>query len=381
MNLQKLPSQIHEHKIQNPNNSNVITSPDNYCASTSHYNSTISSPCNQNIQSQDLYMPIQNRHYVPEPTPHLLLPESNNYSDLNSANMFNDYSPDNSSYSENSDYTSDDFEEEQAEKRKTSKQHEIYSQPNYIANNHEIIHTMPAIAQANSIGTISSNLLPPFPSINSSCDLSTNYKDNHCHSYQNSSMHLNSYSSYSTLADNLSPQHTPVYYDMHSSSHYSYSNGFHKDDGFTTVSNTHLSTESGSSDQLSTSPIINDHSITQQQYIDLSLSIASSSSAESLLSAANTSDEDSRLTPISFTHIQPLTSSSSFYGANESSNNCQSSTFDQSYDSKSIIPICQTHYSEYNETSQKSNTPENNLSSNDNFGEIIKKSIVESVSA
>jgi hypothetical protein len=265
---------------------------------------------------------------------------------------------------------------------------------------------MSSIPLVSSIGSSTSspttttnnnNVLPPFPSINSSCDISSssNYKENQSHSYQDSTtMHLTAYataaSSYSPIADpgNPSQQHTSVYsYDIHTSAHYNYTDAFHKGDNFSRVvssSGGHLSTESesGSSEHMSTSQLANDHNIAQQQYIDLSLSIASSSSAESLLSAANTSDEDSRLTPISFAHIQPLSSSSSFYSVNGGSvNPCDGGPFEQSYSPlKSGMPACQVQYIDPdNDANRKSESVEN--LSNENFGEIIKKSIVESVSA
>ena len=333
-------------------------------------------------------MPMQNNHYVAESTsPHMLMPPSNNYTDPSCAPMFNnEYSPDNSSYSENSDYTSDDFEDDLAEKGQSLKHHEMYPhQSTYISNSQQdMMHVMSSMSPASSSST-SSNILPPFPTINSGCDLSSsNYKEDHCQSYQDSSMHLNPYNSYSHMPDNLPSQHTASLYsyDIHSSSHYGYTNEFHKDDNFApTIATSHLVAESSSNELVNSIELVADTNVAQQQqpqqYIDLSLSIASSSS--SLLSTANTSDEDSRLTPVSFTHIQPLNSSSYYSVTDNSSSLCQSS-FDQSYSQqKSNIPECSAApYGEVNEADQKS---PDNLSANDNFGEIIKKTIVESVSA
>lgn len=418
-----------------------------YCGApcTSSYNPPISNQCTQSMQqSQDMYaMPmVQNNnahsgHYMTE-SPHMIMPSDNNYAD---PNMFhnNEYSPD-SSYSENSDYTtgSEEFENENAEKTDDSpasagvaNAHEMYQQrqphqSTYASNGQNMMHSMSA---TNSCA--SSNTLPPFPSINSSCDLSLGggYKEQgHCHSYQDptaaTSMHLNHYNSYSAMNDGLQQQqqpppapshHSSLYsYDIHNSTAHYYSNGFHKEEPnfapMVVTSNvattSHLTVESSSPVHLqqqqvnSSTQMVESESNNiaqplpppppQQQYIDLSLSIASSSSAESLLSAANTSDEDSRLTPVStFTH-SPLSSSSSFYTVVTNSSNlshCQSSYHPSDYSAKDehhLLPQCSVELSEADPKSSSSSSDsssESNLSSSDNFGEIIKKSIVETVSA
>lgn len=361
-----------------------------------------------------MYLPMPNNHYVTDSS-HLLMQPGNNYTETNA--IAHEYSPDNSSYSENSDYTttSDDYFEDEStmgEKGQMAKQqlqhpqHEMYSphQSTYISSGSEMMHVMPSMSPASSCSP--SNTLPPFPTINSTCDghSGSSYKqDGLCHSYQDSgAMHLNPYSTYSTIHTDSHPlpQHTSVYsYDIHGSAHYAYSNGFQKDDSFALIgtAGSHLSSEpSLSSEQvnssLSTQLLTEDNTnIGQQpqpqQYIDLSLSIASSSSAESLLSAANTSDEDSRLTPVSFTSIQPLSSSAAFYAVTGGSgcvdSLCQSS-FDQSYLPKGLIGECASvaPFTDANESDPKSDSsPENDLSSSEHFGEIIKKSILETVSA
>lgn len=441
-----------------------------YCGAscTSSYNPPISNQCTQSMQSQDMYaMPMvqQNNnahsgHYMAESS-HMIMPSDNNYAD---PHMFhnNEYSPE-SSYSENSDYTtgSEEFENENAEKTDNSpasavvvNAHEMYQQQQphqstYAPNGQSMMHAM----SVNSC--VSSNTLPPFPSINSNCDLSIGgrYKEGHCHSYQDpiaaNSMHLNHYNSYSAMTDGgngrhlttgqiliddhglqqqqqqqplpAPSQHSSLYsYDIHSSSAHYYSNGFHKDepnfaspmgtDNVAVATNSHLTVESSSpihQQQVNSSTQMVDSESNniapplppqqpQQQYIDLSLSFASSSSAESLLSAANTSDEDSRLTPVStFTH-SPLSSSSNFYTVVTNSPNlshCPSS-YHESYSAKDdhhLLPQCSVvsdpFVDELNEADPKSSSSssdsssESNLSSSDNFGEIIKKSIVETVSA
>lgn len=422
-----------------------------YCGApcTSSYNPPISNQCTQSMQSQDMYvMPMvqnnntHNGHYISE-SPHMLMQSNNNYD----PNMFhsNEYSPD-SSYSENSDYTtgSEEYENENADKTNDSQasavvnahemyQHQHQHQPHHqstYASNGQNMHAMSA---SNSCA--SSNTLPPFPSINSNCGLSMGggvggYKEGHCHPYQESSaansMHLNHYNSYSAMTDNLQQQapplpsqHSSLYsYDIHSSTpHYAnYSNNFHKEepnfapmriDNVAVATSSHLTVESSSpvhqqqqQVNCSSTQVVESESnniappqAPQQQYIDLSLSIASSSSAESLLSAANTftSDEDSRLTPVSsFTH-PPLSSSSSFYTVVTNSSNLSQSSY-PSYSAKEdhhLLPQCSvvSPFLELSEADPKSSSSssdsssESNLSSSENFGEIIKKSIVETVSA
>ncbi|KAJ6216886.1 hypothetical protein RDWZM_008043 [Blomia tropicalis] len=417
--MEKYQNQPESSGVQNvtavSNNSNTsqqhTTTTDNYCASTSNYvNSPMASQCNQSMQSsQDMYMSMQNNQvgYTLE-SQHLMMPGSNNYADQSCVN--NEYSPDNSSYSENSDYTSDDFDDEvQTEKiSDQNEQGELYvsgvqHQSNY---GQEMVHVLPSsMSQTNPIG--SNQILPPFPSINSNCDLSTtsaNYKSNsHCNpviAYQNylASIECENMTQQQQQQQQQQTHQTSVYsYDIHGTVHYNnYGNEFHKkDNNFSNMADTnvHMAVmESNSSNSnndtvgnsaqlgINTNDNGNNDNVTQQ-YIDLSLSIASSSSAESLLSAAITSDEDSRLTPVSFTHIHPLTSTSSFYAMNDnSSSQLCPNTFDPNtytHDAGNMVGDCGQVDTSCEPTTETSKS----LSSNDNFGEIIKKTIVESVSA
>lgn len=354
---------------------------DSYPASTSNYNQSISSACNQTIPSSSVYMPIQNNMHTSDSASHMMVHDSNgSYISQNCVNLYNtEYSPDNSSYSENSDYTSDDLEEEYNHE----KPNKLYHPTSNFISNQEMVHINSLSNSSSLTQSSSSNLLPPFPTINPSCDMSTanTYKENPCHAYQDSNMYHNAYN-YSSIHDNnMQPHQGSMFishssYDMNNSTNYDYTSEYKQSYSEVGVNGHHT----GEPAMIHVAN--NNHVDNQQQYIDLSLSIASSSSAESLLSAANTSDEDSRLTPVSFRHI----SSGNIYPINNSVTNICSNPFTHNYDNPKVDNS--ENKEQYSEIvcSSQSNVSEasitsDNITTNDNFGEIIKKSIVESVSA
>lgn len=360
---------------------------DSFAPTTSNYNHAMqATQCNQSS-----YLPMQNNLYPGDNSmlQHSAAP-SNTYVEQNCVNVYNnEFSPDNSSYSENSDYTSDDFEDEYAADKQQSAP--IQSNANYIASNQEMGHNMNSMSSSSSSSNV---ILPPFPSINPSCDMSASiYKDNQCHAYQESNLYHNPYN-YSTIQDSNSmpaTHHDSMFvnhstYEMqNSSSNYSYTSEYKQN--YTEMSNsTAPATAAISSATTTSEPTLIHQNETpaidgQQQYIDLSLSIASSSSAESLLSAANTSDEDSRLTPVSFSHIPSTTvypATGTDVCSNPFSHNYNGGGTEAELKEDGKVVNCN---SQATESSSSSSEGPDLKSPNDNFGEIIKKTIVESVSA
>ena len=304
----------------------------------------------------------------------------------NSLDVYNNspFSPDDSSYSENSDYTSDEYDSD--------------ANNNYNKYSVQTLTPMesisPSIASSSAISSSTSSL-PPFPTISAnSVASSVSAVNGHNNSFlaftQNGPFATNQLSGHTLSAQSFSPQyviHQQLYnYSELYQRHYLLSNG-------STSANSHNCSPNSSSHTLiansNTSQTnsnicevvsVNNSVEDVHQYTDLSLAIASSSAVESLsglLSAATASNsKDNRLTPVPLVghSLQENSSNELLELVKENGESQESSSFVSSDSSEA-----DNHLNENSDQILKSN--EVVADNCDNFGEIIKKTIVETVSA
>ena len=304
----------------------------------------------------------------------------------NSLDVYNTspFSPDDSSYSENSDYTSDEYDSDGNN----------YNNKYTVQTLAPMESTSSSIPSSNAISSSTSSL-PPFPTISAnSVANSVNAVNGPSDSFlaftQSNQFAGNHLSGHTLNAQPFSPQyviHQQLYnYSELYQRHYLLSNGSTSSNhqncspnssSHTLIANTNISqTNSNICEVVSLNNTVED----VHQYTDLSLSIASSSAAESLnglLSAATASNsKDNRLTPVPFNGVSLQDNSENDLLAlvKENGESQESSSFVSSDSSEA-----DNHLNDSTVRMMKGN--EGVAENCDNFGEIIKKTIVETVSA
>ena len=297
------------------------------------------------------------------------------------------FSPDDSSYSENSDYTSDEYESDN-----NNNFHNKYS----LQTLTPMESTSSSTASSSAISSSTASL-PPFPTISANSSVNTvNAVNSHNNTFlsfaQNGPFASNQLSGHALSGQPFSPQyviHQQLYnYSELYQRHYLLSNS-------STSSSAQNCSPNSSSHNLIANPntsqmnsnicceVVSVNNLTEEvhQYTDLSLSIASSSAAESLnglLSAATAShSKDNRLTPVPLNgqSLEESPSNELLEMVKENGGESQESSSFVSSDSSET----DNNLNENNEQIMKSD--EVVADNCDNFGEIIKKTIVETVSA
>ncbi|XP_054168379.1 probable serine/threonine-protein kinase ndrD [Oppia nitens] len=368
-------------------------SADNYVSSSSYSNNHQMIPTMSCANSQSInnnFMPSVSHNsnatinMSPEPT-----------TNSNSLDVYNSspFSPDDSSYSENSDYTSDDYDSDTPNNNNYNK---------FTTQSLQPMESSSAPTASTSAITSSTASLPPFPTI--SATTAINAVNSHSNSFiafaQNGQFAANQLSSHTINAQSFAPQyviHPQIYnYSDLYQRHYVLTNAsasninaqqcptnttsqllIENNNNLQTNNNNH----NNNNNNCEVIPVINSNEDVQQ-YTDLSLSIASSSAHESLnglLSAATASScKDNRLTPV----LLNDTLNGESLTEDETNDLSLSKENSESQESSSFI-------------SSDCSEGDNNLDNNeillktdevcndncDNFGEIIKKTIVETVSA
>lgn len=300
------------------------------------------------------------------------------------------FSPDDSSYSENSDYTSDEYDSDALNDNNCNK----YS----VQTLTPMESTSSPTSSSNAISSSTASL-PPFPTISANSSVSsvsgvTANNSAFLAFPQNGAFAANQIAGHNLSAQAFSHQyviHPQIYnYSELYQRHYLLSNTASNSSQNCSSSNTNnannvnlliANSNAPIAPQTTTNTICQLINVSSpedvHQYTDLSLSIASSSAAESLnglLSAATaSSSKDNRLTPV------PLSADTI-----DGSNSHQLTK--ENGESQESSPFVSSDSSEGDNISIENN--EHNIKHDDlvadncdNFGEIIKKTIVETVSA
>lgn len=318
----------------------------------------------------DNFMP-SNAHQNSLVAQNVNLEPSNSSSTLD---MFNSpFSPDESSYSENSDYTSDEYDSDGVEPN-TSK----YQQSS-------IMSSLPSSVSSTNTISSSSASLPPFPTISASGVNATSvasHSNTFIPSFTQNSQFSANLSAHPLVSASftqpyvLNPQlytYTDLYQRQYNLlSHTTPSSTVQNSLPLNNNNNNNNSSNAAQTNSITTSS----NSVTEDEheYTDLSLAIASSSAVESLngLLSAATNSKDNRVTPVSL-HADVLKNIS------ESEQICKEGEPDSG--SSLVATNCvaneglQCIIQEAHQTSVK------NDEVSENFGEIIKKTMVETVTA
>ncbi len=292
----------------------------------------------------------------------------------NSLDVYNSpFSPDDSSYSENSDYTSDEYDSDYM--NTDNNNYNKYPQQNLMLSTS-------TSASSNSISSSSASL-PPFPTISTNSGVNaTNAVNIHNNSFltftQNGHhFNTNQLALHQSTASSFSTQyviHPQLYnYSELYQRHYILSNASTSSSQNCLVNSS--SNLMNNTQQTNCIISVNNSNEDEQQYTDLSLSIASSSAVESLnglLSAANSS-KDNRVTPVSLINDSLRESpTNELILCKENGESQESSSFVSSDSSETDHNL--------NESNEQQLLKSDEMVG-DNFGEIIKKTIVETVSA
>lgn len=262
------------------------------------------------------------------------------------------FSPDDSSYSENSDYTSDEYDDSDNIHSNEISKYNNMTNPNLLVVN----STMPQ--PSNTIP--SSTSLPPFPTINANSTANINNHNTFISFSQSghyASPLISSQQSFSPSYIQIQHQHQPIYnYSQMYQRHYISSNAVSIQSN--SINNTSLIVNSQIDNSIATTSSCQDD---VQQYTDLSLSIASSSeSLNGLLSAVNHS-KDNGVTPVTL--------------------NIENQRNIQLNDGQSQDIQQQLNVDDCSDFKQIQNQSDQQDESDENFGEIIKKTMVETVNA
>ena len=264
------------------------------------------------------------------------------------------FSPDDSSYSENSDYTSDEYDDSDNIHENQIRKYNNMTHPNLLVVN-STMNSQPS----NTIP--SSTSLPPFPTINANSTANINNHNTFISFSQSghyASPLISSQQSFSPSYIQIQHQHQPIYnYSQMYQRHYISSNAVSIESN--SINNTSLIVNSQIDNSIATTSSCQDD---VQQYTDLSLSIASSSeSLNGLLSSVNHS-KDNGVTPVTL-NIENQ--------RNIQLNDGESQDIQQELN----VDDCE-HFKQ-----QIQNESEQQDESDENFGEIIKKTMVETVNA
>ena len=289
------------------------------------------------------------------------------------------FSPDDSSYSENSDYTSDEYDSDA-----------VNDNCKYSLQTLTPMESSSSSSSSTNAISSSTASLPPFPTISANTSVvsvnsvgGVNANNTFLAFPQNG---LNGPFAANHIAQPFShhPQyviHPQIYnYSELYQRHYILSNTASNSSQNCSPNNSNLLIANSNASQTSNNNICQVINVSSpedvHQYTDLSLSIASSSAVESLnglLSAATaSSSKDNRLTPVPLTG-DTIDGSSSHEMTKDNGESQESSPFVSSDSSEG-----DNNSIEIGEHNIKNDLVTDNC---DNFGEIIKKTIVETVSA